>query len=43
MKAVKAFGRGVVMEVKGDALTVAFENGQTKKLLKGYAPIVKLK
>ena len=39
----KTFGRGVVMEVKGDALTVAFENGQTKKLLKGYAPIVKLK
>jgi len=40
----KAFGRGRVMSVKGDALEIRFDRtGETKKLLVGYAPIVKLK
>lgn len=40
----KVFGRGVVLSVKGDALEIKFERtGETKKLLVGYAPIVKLK
>ncbi len=40
----KAFGRGRVMSVKGDALEIRFERtGETKKLLVGYAPIVKIK
>lgn len=38
----KVFGRGIVTEVKGDALTIAFVSGKTKNLLKGYAPIVKI-
>ena len=39
----KTFGRGRVMKVDGDTLHVKFErNGQTKKLLKDYAPIVKI-
>ncbi len=39
----KTFGRGVVMEVDGDMLRVHFQKlGQTKKLLKDYAPIVKI-
>jgi len=40
----KAFGRGRVTSVKGDALEIRFDRtGETKKLLVGYAPIVKLK
>ncbi|HSK47330.1 MAG TPA: UvrD-helicase domain-containing protein [Coriobacteriia bacterium] len=40
----KAFGRGKVVKVDGDALTIRFDrSGETKKLLVGYAPIVKLK
>jgi DNA helicase-2/ATP-dependent DNA helicase PcrA len=40
----KAFGRGRVVGAKGDALEIRFERtGDTKKLLVGYAPIVKLK
>jgi len=40
----KAFGRGRVMNVKADALEIRFERtGETKKLLVGYAPIVKIK
>jgi DNA helicase-2/ATP-dependent DNA helicase PcrA len=39
----KAFGRGCVISVKGDALEIRFDRtGETKKLLVGYAPIVKL-
>ncbi|MDR3036878.1 MAG: UvrD-helicase domain-containing protein [Coriobacteriales bacterium] len=39
----KTFGRGVIVEVDGDALLIRFSKlGETKKLLKGYAPIVKL-
>ena len=38
------FGIGRVMSVKGDALEIRFDRtGETKKLLVGYAPIVKLK
>ena len=40
----KAFGRGRVMSVKGDALEIRFDRTrETKKLLVGYAPIVKIK
>ena len=40
----KAFGRGRVLAAKGDALEIRFERtGETKKLLVGYAPIVKIK
>ena len=39
----KTFGRGKVMKVDGDTLHVKFaKTGQTKKLLKDYAPIVKI-
>ena len=39
----KVFGRGFVVDVKGDEITVKFEkSGQTKSLLVGYAPIVKI-
>ena len=39
----KTFGRGVVTKVDGDTLYVKFAKlGQTKKLLKDYAPIVKI-
>lgn len=39
----KTFGTGKVLEVNGDKLVVRFDrNGQTKKLMKGYAPIVKI-
>ncbi|MBR2836722.1 MAG: UvrD-helicase domain-containing protein [Coriobacteriales bacterium] len=38
----KKFGLGSIMAVDGDKLTVAFESGVTKNLLKGYAPIVKV-
>ena len=40
----KTFGQGRVVEVNGDQLTVKFaRSGDTKKLLLGYAPIVKIK
>ena len=39
----KTFGRGKVTKVDGDTLHVKFaKTGQTKKLLKDYAPIVKI-
>ena len=39
----KTFGRGTVTKVDGDTLYVKFAKlGQTKKLLKDYAPIVKI-
>ena len=39
----KTFGVGKVTAVDGDKLSVFFaKSGQTKKLLKGYAPIVKI-
>ncbi|MCR5846131.1 MAG: UvrD-helicase domain-containing protein [bacterium] len=39
----KVFGRGVVVKVEGDALSVEFERtGETKRLLAGLAPIVKI-
>ena len=40
----KVFGRGVVKAVDGDMLSVFFKkSGSTKKLLKDFAPIVKIK
>ena len=40
----KTFGPGVVTAVDGDAIEVHFtRTGKTKKLLKGFAPIVKIK
>ena len=40
----KTFGRGVVRAVNGDALEIRFDRtGETKKLLVGYAPIVKIR
>ncbi|MCI7144545.1 MAG: UvrD-helicase domain-containing protein [Collinsella sp.] len=39
----KTFGTGTVISVAGDMIEVQFEKtGQTKKLMKGYAQIVKL-
>lgn len=39
----KIFGNGVVMEVKGDELTVHFEKtNKTKHLLASFAPLVKI-
>lgn len=39
----KTFGRGKVVKVDGDTVHVKFaKTGQTKKLLKDYAPIVKI-
>lgn len=39
----KTFGTGTVISVVGDMIEVQFEKtGQTKKLMKGFAPIVKL-
>lgn len=39
----KTFGTGTVISVAGDMIEVQFEKtGQTKKLMKGFAPIVKL-
>lgn len=39
----KTFGKGKVVKVDGDTLHVKFaKTGQTKKLLKDYAPIVKI-
>ncbi|PKQ15405.1 MAG: DNA helicase UvrD [Actinobacteria bacterium HGW-Actinobacteria-7] len=40
----KVFGRGTVTTVNGDALEIRFDRTrETKKLLVGYAPIVKIK
>jgi DNA helicase-2/ATP-dependent DNA helicase PcrA len=40
----KAFGTGRVVSVKGDSLEIKFDRTrETKKLLVGYAPIVKIK
>ena len=40
----KVFGRGVVKSVDGDMLSVFFKKaGSTKKLMKDFAPIVKIK
>jgi DNA helicase-2/ATP-dependent DNA helicase PcrA len=40
----KVFGRGVVKAVDGDMLSVFFKkSGSTKKLLKDFAPIVKIR
>lgn len=39
----KTFGTGTVLSVVGDMIEVQFEKtGQTKRLMKGFAPIVKL-
>lgn len=38
----KTFGRGRVVAVKGDRITIKFASGQTKTLLRDYAPIVKI-
>ena len=39
----KTFGPGTVLGVEGNKLTIRFvKSGQTKKLLKGYAPLVKV-
>ena len=39
----KVFGRGTVKKVDGDTITVHFsKSNSTKKLLKDYAPIVKV-
>ncbi len=39
----KTFGPGVVKEAQGDTITVYFtRTGKTKKLMKGFAPIVKI-
>ena len=39
----KTFGPGVVKEASGDTITVYFtRTGKTKKLMKGFAPIVKI-
>ena len=39
----KTFGIGQILAIDGDKMTIRFsKSGKTKKLLKGYAPIVKL-
>lgn len=39
----KTFGTGTVISAEGDMIEVTFEKtGQTKKLMKGFAPIVKI-
>ena len=38
----KTFGPGVVTAVKGDTIEVAFTRTGKKKLMKGFAPIVKV-
>jgi DNA helicase-2/ATP-dependent DNA helicase PcrA len=39
----KTFGPGVVLSAKGDTIEVRFSRtGKTKKLMKGFAPIVKI-
>jgi DNA helicase-2/ATP-dependent DNA helicase PcrA len=39
----KKFGMGTVTALKGDQITVHLDSGGEKTLLKGYAPIVKIK
>lgn len=39
----KVFGRGTVTRVDGDVLYITFTNGKSKKLLKGYTPLVKIR
>lgn len=39
----KKFGMGTVTACKGDQITIHLDSGATKTLLKGYAPIVKVK
>ncbi len=39
----KVFGRGVIKAIDGDVLTVRFKKtASTKKLMRGYAPLVKI-
>ncbi len=39
----KVFGRGIVKAIDGDVLTVHFKkSASTKKLMRGYAPLVKI-
>ncbi len=39
----KTFGRGLVVDIDGDRIHVIFDQtGQTKKLLRDYAPLIKL-
>jgi DNA helicase-2/ATP-dependent DNA helicase PcrA len=39
----KMFGPGVVLAASGDVIEVRFsKTGKTKKLMKGFAPIVKI-
>ena len=39
----KTFGPGVVLSASGDTIEVRFtRTGKTKKLLKGFAPLVKI-
>ena len=39
----KTFGTGTVIAASGDMIEVKFEKtGQVKKLMKGFAPIVKV-
>lgn len=38
----KVFGRGTVARVDGDVLYITFADGKSKKLLKGYTPLVKI-
>ena len=39
----KTFGPGVVLAVQGDTIEVKFtRTNKTKKLMKGFAPIVKI-
>ena len=38
----KTFGAGSIVEVSGDILTVFFDSGTQRKLLKDFAPIVKI-
>ncbi len=36
------FGAGTVTEVRGNAMTVTFDDGSTKKLARGIAPVKKI-
>ncbi len=39
----KTFGPGIVLAVQGDTIEVKFtRTNKTKKLMKGFAPIVKI-
>ena len=43
MTSSKTFGPGKVLAVTGDTIEVKFtRTGKTKKLLKGFAPLVKI-